>query len=59
MALLLTLFSVVSDEHWFQEFRKRGLLPELWLFWLQFLGQNVLFAGTAFVMGHGLRWLWF
>lgn len=59
MALLLTLFSVVSDEHWFQEFRKRGLLPALWLFWLQCLGQNVLFAGTAFVMGHGVRWLWF
>jgi hypothetical protein len=59
MALLLTLFSVVSDQHWFQEFKKRGLLPALWLFWMQCLGQNVLFAGTAFVMGHAVRWLWF
>lgn len=58
MALLLTLFSVVSDEHWFQEFRKRGLLPALWLFWMQCLGQNVLFAVAAFVMGHVVRWLW-
>jgi hypothetical protein len=59
MALLLTLFSVVSDEHWFQEFKKHGLLPALWLFWAQCLGQNVLFAGAAFVMGHAVRWLWF
>ena len=59
MALLLTLFSIVSDEHWFQEFRKRGLLPALWLFWVQCFGHNVLFAGAAFVMGHAVRWLWF
>ena len=59
MALLLTLFSVVSDEHWFQEFRKRGLLPALWLFWFQYLGQNALFARAAFAMGHAVRWFWF
>ena len=59
MALLLTLFSVVSDEHWFHEFRKRGLLPALWLFWAQCLGQNILFSGAAFGMGHAVRWLWF
>jgi hypothetical protein len=59
MALLLTLFSVVSDEHWFHEFRKRGLLLALWLFWAQCLGQNILFAGAAFMLGHAVRWLWF
>lgn len=59
MALLLTLFSVVSDEHWYQEFGKPGLPPALRLFWARCLGQNVLFSGAAFVMGHGVSWLWF
>lgn len=59
MALLLTLFSLISDEHWFHEFQKRGLLPALWLFWAQCLGQNILFAGAAFGMGHAVRWVWF
>ncbi len=43
----------------FHEFRKRGLLLALWLFWAQCLGQNILFSGTAFGMGHAVRWLWF
>lgn len=59
LALLLTLFSVVSDEYWYREFKARGLLPSLWGFWLLCLGQNSLFVGAAFVAGNATRWLWF
>jgi hypothetical protein len=59
LAVLLTLFSVVSDEHWFEQFKAHGLLPALWLFWLRCLAQNALFLGAAFVAGHATRWLWF
>lgn len=59
LAVLLTLFSVVSDEHWFHKFKARGLLPALWVFWLLCLAQNALFVGAAFVAGHATRWLWF
>jgi hypothetical protein len=59
LAILLTLFSVVSDEHWYQEFKARRLLPALWWFWLQCLAQNAGFVAAAFIAGHLTRWLWF
>lgn len=59
LGILLTLFSVISDEYWYQQFKQRGLLPALWWFWLQCLAQNLAFVGLAFVAGHLTRWLWF
>lgn len=59
LGLLLTLFSVVSDEHWYDQFKARDLLSALWGFWLLCLGQNLLFVGAAFVAGQATRWLWF
>ena len=59
LAVLLTLFSVVSDEYWYRQFKARRLLPALWLFWLQCLAQNMTFAAAAFALGRLTHWLWF
>ena len=59
IATLLTLFSVVSDEYWFREFKKAKLLPALWLFWIGCFLQNFLFTAAAFFSGHLTRWIWF
>jgi hypothetical protein len=59
IAFLLTLFSMVSDEYWFQQFKQRGLLPALWWFWLQCLATNIGFTAAAFLAGHATRWIWF
>ncbi len=59
IAILLTLFSVVSDEYWFNEFKKHGLLPALWWFWFAYLLQNGVFVALAFFSGHLTRWIWF
>jgi hypothetical protein len=58
LALLLTLFSTVSDGHWFEMARERGKLLGLWLIWFGCLAQNVMFVGVAFVAGHATRWVW-
>lgn len=58
LAVLLTLWSAVSDPHWYEQFRKIRALPAYTLFWLGSLAQNILFVGAAFVAGHGTRWLW-
>lgn len=58
LAVLLTLWSCVSDGFWWREFRSRELLPALVWFWLQCLMQNAGFVLAAYVAGHGTRWLW-
>ena len=58
LALLLTLFSTVSDAHWFDLARERGKLLGLWLIWFGCLVQNVAFVGLAFAAGHVTRWMW-
>ena len=59
LAMLLTLWSCVSDSYWFDQFRERGLLPALAWFWLGCLLQNCGFVGAAYLAGHATRWLWF
>ena len=59
LGILLTLFSVISNDNWYQQFKSRGILPALWWFWLQCLAQNLAFVGLAFGAGHVTRWLWF
>ena len=58
LAVLLTLWSCVSNTYWFDQFRERGLLPALAWFWLGCLAQNMLFIGAAFAAGLLTRWLW-
>lgn len=58
LAVLLTLWSCVSDKYWFDQFRERGLLPALVWFWLGCLAQNAMFVGAAFAAGQATRWLW-
>ena len=58
LAVLLTLFSTVSDAHWFELAPERGKLLGLWLIWLGCLVQNALFVGLAFGAGHLVRWTW-
>ncbi len=59
LAVLLTLWSVVSDPHWLGEFRRVGRLDALALFWLGCLAQNAGFVGLAYAVGRLTRWLWF
>lgn len=59
MAVLLTLWSSVSDQHWYDEFKRARRLDALAWFWLGCLVQNVGFIGAAFVLGHLVRWWWF
>lgn len=47
LALLLTLFSAVSDAPWFELARERGELLELWLIWFGCLAQNIAFVGQG------------
>jgi hypothetical protein len=58
LGLLLTLFSAVSDAHWFELARERGKLLGLWLIWCGCPVQNIGFVGLAFAFGHLTRWMW-
>ena len=58
MAVLLTLWSNVSDQHWYDEFKRVGRLDALAYFWLGCLVQNVGFVGAAYIMGRVIRWWW-
>ncbi len=59
LAALLTVWSTISDQHWFDEFKRIGRVDALLYFWLECLAQNALFVGAAFIMGAGVRWWWF
>jgi len=51
LAVVLTLWSTISDQRWFDEFKRIGRVDALLYFWLECLAQNGLFVGAAFVMG--------
>ena len=56
-ALLLTLWSTISDQKWYDEFKRVGRLDALAYFWLEVLAQNVGFVAVAFLIGRVVRWL--
>ncbi len=57
LAVLLTLWSSVSDRGWIEKFPAMGELPALAGFWFMSLAQNLLLIGTAFVAGSGTHWI--
>ena len=59
LAVLLTLWSTISDQHWYDEFKRVGRLDALAWFWLGCLAENAMFAGLAFGVGAGVDWWWF
>ncbi len=58
LAILLTLWSTIADQHWYDEFKRVGQLDALAWFWLECLAQNTAFVATAFAIGAIIRWWW-